>query len=88
MSRHLQGPDSLPVLAATTVLWALSNFESVRGCCVAVAATRTAGTLIVDPEGDLTQRAASLDHESNGFLRLTAERLGHSQTLTRKPNGN
>jgi hypothetical protein len=54
------------------------NFEATRADSIAVAAARTAGSLVVNPQADLAQRTGAFDNVTDRGLRLTAQRLGHA----------
>src|SRR5437660_11280808 len=58
------------------------HFEAMRTCQVAVAAARTAGATVMNPEPDMAQRAEAFDHVLGRRLRLMAERVGYGGYLT------
>jgi hypothetical protein len=49
------------VLTVPAVLGAPAHIEPVRTCSIAVAAARTAGAIVVNPETDTAQRTVAFD---------------------------
>jgi len=63
--------------AALPVLTAHPHFEAVGSYPIAVAAARTAGAAVVNPQPDPTQGTGALDHVPDRRFRLTAQGIWH-----------
>lgn len=67
------------MLAASSVLQTLPHIETVRSCYIAVTAAGTAGSLVMDPQLDIAQRALSLDHGGDRAFGLGLESVVHRE---------
>jgi hypothetical protein len=63
------------MLTVAPMLRAPLHFKAVRTCSIAVAAARTTGAVVVNPQADSAQRAGAFDHVTNSGFRLAAQRL-------------
>jgi len=69
------------MLAAATVLRALSDVEPVGRHSVAVTAAAAASALVVHAQLDATEGTCTIDDESDRLLCLGAQRVVHAVTV-------
>src|SRR5258708_8762032 len=63
------------MLAGATVVYAYRDLQPFLCDSIAVAAARTAGSAVVNSKRDVAERTGTFNHETDGPLRLDAQRL-------------